>query len=100
MLRRRGRRLAAALGLIVVLALPAAPAHAAGPLGPDAEPRPGLASLWDLARQWLAAVLPATAKDLVPSDGGERGSSIDPNGATTDPTVPAGEHGSSIDPNG
>jgi hypothetical protein len=109
MLRRRGRRLAAASVLAAALVLAAVPARAAGPapLGPTpfgpAGALPGLTALWDLARQWLAAALPAAAKDLVLPGGGEHGSTIDPNGsngATTDPTWPGGEHGSSIDPDG
>jgi hypothetical protein len=108
MLRRRGRRLTAALALAVALTLAAVPAHAAGPPHLDPAPLTGLTALWDLARQWLAAALNAVPKDPLPAapkglvlpGGGEHGSSIDPNSATTNPNGPQGEHGSSIDPDG
>jgi hypothetical protein len=79
---RRFVRIAAALTLALILAVPAA--QAAGPFR-AAESR---ASLVDMAWSWLASLWSATAQV-------DKGFGIDPNGGTTD-----GDKGYGIDPDG
>lgn len=95
MMRRRSLWLAAALAVAVVLAGPAAPAHAA-PRSPFR-----LGRLWG----WLATVLPwaprvqAAACDWgshIDPNGGCRGAAAPPNG----PSTPSPDWGPEIDPNG
>jgi hypothetical protein len=71
--RGKRRRWLTALALAAALAVPAAPARAAGP-----ETAGGLVGVWDRVWQWVAAALvPVIDPDAAKAD---RSSFIDPNG--------------------
>jgi hypothetical protein len=90
MLRRRAIRWAVALALAAGLASPAL----ASPRTPKMDDALGLNGLWEAAASWLA--LAWTSLDGTTADV-DRGSQMDPDGATSDSE---GDRGLSMDPNG
>jgi len=75
MFRRGGRGLLAALAVAAALAVPAAPAQAAGLEAPGE-----LVRAWDGMWQWLAALVGASSSEPASPTKSDHGSYIDPDG--------------------